>query len=517
MKKLFARLMVLVVLLNAGSGAFSITTVHADDTPTDLTQKIIDRTGTVLGGFFKETNDGKKTRGFLFLGYAGVAMDVINMFLPSDPDPVMEKLKGMDNKLDSMSSQINNQGADLFEHQDKATYAAALTNLNGDVDQLTDARQNDLNKIVNVAQIVAAGDKDKIAKYMPSIDSGMQRIYEADNQTVYLNAFRKFAKDISGQGAIFGQDDICTIYDNWMHTTVDWNSQSFDGRAAFYDATANTLNYTYGVLTMAINYDLELKQIKADVDNEQLAIWDKLEGSDRDAINGKYRDLANEAYGFEQDVKTDKELLSTGDKATVNNSIAKGREEAQKKIDAAKGRLDAEKTEFNGGKIRSYRLQNRTVRRAVQVVYGPRFAASISNYNMEGWENFKNYTADQQNTVDNRLGKDEILALKDAAERRGMNLFQELNAASFQGKTEDGGKANIDNSNYAIWAGEAHMDKKSYSWFTTGHQEVYVKVISNANKTAIEDRQVVAYEIKAGSGKTSSQLYEHNPYVLAWG
>jgi len=537
MKKCLNVFLATILIAGVTVTAVPARTVSADKAQ-DITQKAIEKTGNILASFLKEDNQGNKQRGFYFLGYAGMAMDMITMFLPTDPDPVMEKLKSMDKKLDSMSVQINEQGNDLFEHQDRGTYVAALTGLNGAVDGITDNRQNDLNKFVAAAQIISGAneshDNTKLMNYMPSINSAMQKMYEAQDNVVYLNAFRNFAKDLTGQGGVFGQDNICTIYNNYMHTTFDWNSQTFAARNDFFSAVSNTLNYTYGVLDLSINYDLVAKQSQLEVDNDQLEEWDKLTGDERSAVNTDYSKLENEVWSLEQDIATDQKLISDDDNATINTSIVKAREIAEKSIDDARTALEAEQTEFDQGKIQSYRLQNKTVRRNIQVVYGPRFGANLTGYKIASKEEaqyqantatlylddyllhkFEQYQANQQETVDHRLNKDEILNLKTSAERRGTNLFDELKDASFQGKSETGNNVDINNK-YTIWAGDAHKDKKSYTWFTTGHQEIYLSVINNANKTGIENRQVVAYTKRAGDGKESINVYQPNPYVLAW-
>ncbi|MDR3190364.1 MAG: hypothetical protein LBT80_04070 [Lactobacillaceae bacterium] len=523
MKKFFAKCMTVVMLLNLFARVAIVPTVSASSKSEDLAAKVLDKTGTILGNFFKEDNKGVKTRSFNFLGYVGIAMDIFNMFMPTAPDPVMEKLKSMDSKLDNMADQINNQAADLFEHQDKASYVSALSNVNKDVNQLTDNRQADLNKFYSAMQIVkqdnAQNDNTHIIEYMPSIATAMHKIYDAEDQTAYLNAFRDFAKDISGEGGIFGQDDICKIYDNWMHTTVDWNALSFDGREAFYTATSNTLNYTYGILTVAVNYDLETKEAKYEIYNDQLAEWDKLTGEERAEVDDEYKKTDNEAWELHEDINSDKQLLADDENATINNSIVKGREIAQAKINAARERLDAEKAEVTAGQVRAYRLSDRKVRKNIIAVWGPRLAADETGYKIKSFETYiQPYTAEQQNTVDHKLGQADLAALKTAADRRGTNLYKELQDAGFTGKDCANRTNPIANNGNAIWSGEARQDVKATwkFWVRSGETDVYLKTVNRANPSTIIEDQVIKYTRKAANGNEYSQVNSPNPLVLAW-
>jgi hypothetical protein len=387
----------------------------------------------------------------------------------------------------------------------------ALTQNNGHEKQLT-----------NVAKAIGWMVGGQEGEHADTIKTYMGSLYNYENNNFsYLDAYKAYTKDITGGGNVFGSENCFTIFDKYEHTIKDWDAQAFADKDKFYNAVYNSIEYNFLVLSYAIQYDQSQMKAEKEADEEYIKELDTLLAGNVSTENeAKIKQERKETLQKVEDVlepgiKYDANYLSD----TNSNSLTKKEDTVRSLYKNSTTNLaNAKSDNASKGVIHSYRLKDRAIDNTLHQGYGQSISAKIENYNIEDYEkgSFSPLTAGTSTAYANRVSHNDFETIKSAAERRGSNLYDELNAVGAKVNTLENSNKAISSDTGLIWDGDHRMDKKSYSWFTSGHQYGYLTLVLRSDKHTEQEQLMFTYDIESGSAHRSTDPKNVRVDILAY-
>ncbi|MDR2610193.1 MAG: hypothetical protein LBC58_01925 [Clostridiales Family XIII bacterium] len=463
-----------------------------------------------------------------YLGLLGTAFSIINMFLPSQPDPVMLKLDAMSQQLTQLQSDVKivqEQNIDLGQQVSASDMVTILNNLDGTLKKLT--FDNGVNSTYYNAYIYCnrydanykanPENPEKSNCTAENYCNVMQSLYATKNSaagvasnTYVLDNYEELAKIITGTGSLWNNKNLYQVYNTYFSARKNFNTQVFDTKQNMITNVSATSDYVGAFLLRAVLYDQSLNQARVDSYKAMLKENSKDPTNNDESYYTNYlnSNLSKSAVAKANSIINDSQnnvtfinnnLLST----TKPDSFVKLYHDVTQTLSDAQKALDAEKKDVkDNARIRSYRL-NATLAKDVWSCPAENYVRYFCGYQVDSWEagEFRSNDANQQYALDHHLSTDQMNQLKNAAAARSTHITADMSNAGFVWHSSY--------NNQAIGFG-AHADKSS------GYRTIYVDFVPLNDKSMTPSNY---WAIDYYGKKKSSTVYSASGYSkkASWG
>jgi len=381
--------------------------------------------------------------------------------------------------------------------------SAAMQALFGTVNTLEKNGQSDDDQVMNELSQIVGEDKDDSAN---AVNEWMKLVFNQEGEHGGIvspldEKFNKLQNYLLNPNSKDGSG--YDVFDHYLAANYDWNKETFDYRAEFYNGTMKEYETLYAIMTTAIAYDRDCWQDQEENDqkvmDEAVAEGmnnDSLPEETRNSLKAVYKKAHDEFVLASANEKVDKNLIAADDPNSLVGAHQKIADIYTKKTkDLAE---EKEQTEKNNV-IWSYRL-NRAIQPSVTIEYCDGVAGKAQGtlgkkdpdgYIMHRWEDKDNQA------FDNHLSEADVTVLYTAAHMRGKSFYQELNDVGFTARHLSClNSFNILNMPAELWTGATRMANgyNDYKYMTKWSVDEYATTIKRGDRNE-QNREQHAFHL----------------------